>query len=125
MKLPPEHDAPEVFTDSGPENVNGQVDALIEQGLIRRVLAQVEVVFSNSLIEAWWRSLRYNWLYLNDLESVAPVRKLVAFYVAQHNTVPHSAFNGETPDEMYASTADGVAERLASLPLSPSRPDGG
>ena len=111
--LPPEHDAPEVFTDSGPENVNGQVDALIEQGLIRRVLAQVEVVFSNSLIEAWWRSLRYNWLYLNDLESVAPVRKLVAFYVAQHNTVPHSVFNGETPDEMYASTADGVAERLA------------
>ena len=38
---------------------------------------------------------------------------MVAFYVPQHNSVPHSAFNGETPNEMYAGTADGVAERLA------------
>jgi hypothetical protein len=38
-------------------------------GVIRRVLAQVEVSFSNSMIEAFWRSLRHQWLYLHSLAS--------------------------------------------------------
>jgi transposase InsO family protein len=48
---------PTLFADSGSENVNGKVDALVEAGLLRRVLAQTEVLSSNSLIEAFWRSL--------------------------------------------------------------------
>ena len=40
------------------------------------------------------------------LDSVATVRRLVAFYVDAHNRVlPHSAFRGQTPDEMYFGTA--------------------
>jgi putative transposase len=65
-------------------------------------------------IEAWWRSLKYGWLFLHPLDSVAKVRRLVAFYVHEHNSiVPHSAFEGQTPDEMYFGTGDGVPERLA------------
>jgi len=54
---------------------------------LRRVLAQVEVSFSNSLIEAWWRSLKHGWLYLHPLDSFAVLEKLIAFYVQQHNAV--------------------------------------
>ena len=43
--------------DSGVENVNAGVDQLMADGIVRRVLAQVEVSFSNSMIEAFWRSL--------------------------------------------------------------------
>jgi putative transposase len=112
--LTSEEGTPELYADSGVENVNAEVDALVKQGLIHRVLAQVEVAFSNSKIEAWWRSLRHNWLYLHDLDSVAAVRRLVAFYVEQSNgVVPHSAFHGETPDEMYFSTGQTVAATLA------------
>jgi len=33
----------------------------------------------------------------------------VAFYVHEHNHVlPHSAFRGQTPDEMYFGTSDAV-----------------
>jgi putative transposase len=40
---------------------------------------------------------------------------LVAFYVDEHNRVlPHSAFRGQTPDEMYFSTGDGVPTDLTS-----------
>ena len=60
---------PTVVADSGVENVNTGVDQLITDGVIRRVLAQVEVSFSNSMIEAFWRSLRHQWLYLHSLES--------------------------------------------------------
>ncbi|MBN2195736.1 MAG: DDE-type integrase/transposase/recombinase, partial [Polyangiaceae bacterium] len=97
----------EVYADSGVENVNGAVDALLETCSLRRVLAQVEVAFSNSMIESWWRSLKHNWLFLNSLASIATVEKLVAFYVEQHNSVmPHSAFRGATPDEVFFGLSD-------------------
>ena len=46
-----------LMTDSGSENVNEVVDGYLEGSSIKRVLAQVEVVESNSMIEAFWRSL--------------------------------------------------------------------
>ena len=49
---------PVVLADAGVENVNAQVDALIATGLLHRVLAFTELKFSNSMIEAWWRSLK-------------------------------------------------------------------
>jgi putative transposase len=105
---------PELYADSGIENVNGDVDALVDEGLIHRVLAQIEVAFSNSLVEAWWRSLRNNWLHLNAVDTVAAVRRLVGWYVREHNlVVPHSAFHGETPDEIYFGTGSAVAATLA------------
>ena len=45
---------PTVVADSGVENVNSDVDQLITDGLLERLLAQVEVSFSNSMIEAVW-----------------------------------------------------------------------
>jgi putative transposase len=81
----------------------------------RRVLAQVEVTFSNSVIEAFWRSLKYSWIYLHSLDTAAAVRRLVEFYVTAHNEVtPHSAFEGQTPNEMYFGTGGAVAIDLAS-----------
>ncbi len=104
---------PTVLADAGVENKNGSVDALIASGLLKRVLAQTEIRFSNSMIEAWWRCLKHQWLYLHHLDSMAKVRSLVAFYVAEHNSrLPHSAFRGQTPDEMYFGTGAAVPDEL-------------
>ena len=70
-----------VLADAGVENVNAQVDELIHTGVLRRGLAFTELKFSNSMIEAWWRSLKHQWLFLHSLDSVSTVRRLVAFYV--------------------------------------------
>jgi putative transposase len=106
---------PVVLADAGVENVNAQIDALITSGVLRRVLAYTELRFSNSMIEAWWRSLKHQWLFLHPLDTVATVRRLVAFYVDQHNRVlPHSAFRGQTPDEMYFGTGSTVPADLKS-----------
>jgi putative transposase len=49
------------------------------------------------------------------LENVATIRRLVAFYVQEHNRVlPHSAFRGQTPDEMHFGTGDAVPADLTS-----------
>jgi hypothetical protein len=107
--------APVVLADAGVENVNAQVDELIDTGVLRRLLAFTELKFSNSMIEAWWRSLKHQWLFLHSLDSVATIRRLVAFYVHEHNHVlPHSAFRGQTPDEMYFGTGKAVPADLTS-----------
>jgi len=104
----------DVFMDGGGENVNSEVDGLFDIKPLRRVLAQVDVSYSNSIIEAWWRSLRHQWLYLNSLDTLVTVRRLVGWYVRQHNEVlPHAAFDGQTPDEIYFGRGDDVAETLA------------
>jgi len=59
--------------------------------------------------------MKHQWLYLNTLDTVASVKKLVAFYVEEHNSrLPHSAFQGQTPDEMYYGTGCDVPEKLAT-----------
>jgi putative transposase len=60
----PSETTPVVLADAGVENVNAQVDDLITTGVLRRVLAFTELKFSNSMIEAWWRSLKHQWPFL-------------------------------------------------------------
>jgi len=108
-----DHGTPTVLVDGGTENFNGPVDELVNSGLLRRVLAGTEITYSNSLIESWWRVLKHQWLYLNTLDTVTAVQNLVAFYVQEHNSrLPHSAFRGQTPDEMYFQSGDGIPEKL-------------
>ena len=103
------------------------MNELIESGIIKRFLAQVDVTYSNSMLESWWRALKHQWLYLHSLDTIETVRKLVSFYVNEHNTqVPHYAFKGQTPDEMYFSTGADVPEQLsiATLEAKKTRREG-
>ena len=104
---------PQVVADGGIENFNAAVDGLVETGLLERVRALVDVRFSNSMIESFWSSMKHQWLFQHRLETPAAVRRLVAFYVTEHNSkIPHAAFDGQTPDEMYYGTGEGVPLRL-------------
>ncbi len=41
------------------------------------------------------------------------LRRLIEFYLDQHNGVmPHSAFQGQTPDEIFLAIGDDVAQKL-------------
>jgi putative transposase len=100
---------PELIADGGVKNFNAKVDGLVATGMLRRVRALVDIKFSNSMIESWWSTLKHQWLYLHRLESVAGVRRRVAFYVSEFNgSIPHAAFHGQTPDEVYY----GLGERI-------------
>ena len=106
-------DRPTVMADGGIENFNGEVDALVGEGLLSRVRALVDVRFSNSMIESWWSKLKHQWLFLHRLETAAAVRRHVAFYVAEYNaTIPHAAFSGRTPDEIYFGRGEGIPATL-------------
>lgn len=103
-----------LMVDGGVENFNEAVDKLLNQGLLKRILAQTDLHFSNSMIEAFWRSLKHNWCYLSSIDNIATLTRLVGFYVQEHNTaLPHAAFRGQTPDEIYFGTGKEVPAQLA------------
>ena len=71
------------------------------------------------------RSLKHQWLFLHSPDSITTIRRLVAFYVNEHNRVlPHSAFRGQTPDEMYFGTGDAVPTDLRSRAAAARRARG-
>ena len=54
------------------------------------------------------------WLFLNTLESTVAVRRLVAFYVREHNEkIPRAVLGARTPDEVYFGREENVLERLS------------
>jgi transposase InsO family protein len=107
-----------VMVDGGVENFNEAVMKLVNGGLLKLILAQTDLCYSNSMIEAFWRVLKHQWLFLNQLDSITTLRRFVEFYVNQHNSVlPHSAFRGQTPDEMYFHTGDDIPEQLEAARL--------
>jgi hypothetical protein len=68
----PSDTAPVVLADAGVGNMNAQVDALIDTGVLRRLLAFTELKFSNSMIEAWWRSLKHHGCFCTRWTASSP-----------------------------------------------------
>jgi transposase InsO family protein len=111
--LPDGLDDPKLLVDGGIENFNSAMDALLDTSAIARVLAQGDISFSNSMIEALWSRLKHAWLYLHDLDSFQKLENLIAFYVQQHNLVmPHAAFDGQTPDEVFRGVGADIPTSL-------------
>ncbi len=42
------------MVEGGIEHYNSAVDEVLETGMLKRVLAQTDINFSNSMIESWW-----------------------------------------------------------------------
>lgn len=95
-------EVPNVFVDGGFENINEHVEKLIDEGTVERTIAQVDVNFSNSMVEALFKSLKNNYLYHRRINTLAELTEHVRFYFQQHNEViPHVSLNGATPKEVF------------------------
>lgn len=91
-----------VVMDGGGENIGAKVEDYIYSKNFKRLIAQVDIESSNSLVEALFRSMKNNYLYHHDIRSITQLKYRVGFYLNQHNQViPHSAFRGATPEEIY------------------------
>ncbi|MFW7381591.1 MAG: hypothetical protein ACOH5I_22475 [Oligoflexus sp.] len=93
---------PNVFTDGGSENCNEHVDRLITNGLINRTIAQIDVEFSNSMVEMVFHRLKHRFLFNIPLTNFAALVKGVDFYFTQSNEIiPRAILNGATPLEAF------------------------
>ncbi len=56
----------------------------------------------NVFIERFWRSLKYEEVYLRAYESTTEAKHLIARYIVLYNEHrPHSPLDGRTPDAVY------------------------
>jgi len=98
-----QNNSTQLLVDSGVENLNSNVDQVLSKHQIERKIAQIDIRQSNSMIKAFFRSLKNNYLYYQKLESFESVKKHVDKYIKDHNElIPHTAFKGETPLEKYS-----------------------
>lgn len=122
---------PNVFVDSGVENLNSNVDQLISTNLISRTIAQIEIEFSNSMIEMLFHRLKHRYLFNIPLTNIEALKNGVEYFVSETNTkIPHSALKGATPEEVITGkwtaadsqqlTANGLAARMQRSILNSS-----
>jgi putative transposase len=91
-----------IMMDGGPENDNRAVLKFITSKNLKRLIARVDVRFSNSMVESLFRGLKSNFLRTEVLSSKKDVLEKVSFYFNEHNDViPRSQFRGATPKEMF------------------------
>jgi len=64
----------------------------------------------NIFIERFWRSLKYEEVYLRAYDTVADAKRWIYRYIERYNTIrPHSSLGGKTPDKIYAiAQAEGL-----------------
>jgi transposase InsO family protein len=60
-----------LYCDGGVENFNEAVDQVLSRSQIVRVQAQIDVQFSNSMIEAFWRSTKHKHEFPPPVSQVA------------------------------------------------------
>jgi transposase InsO family protein len=121
LLLPRGGDPTIVVTDDGRENVAVEDETFV--GILQRITAQVDVSFSNSMVENLWHQAKHRLLCLHKLDNVETLRRLFAKYVDDHNgLIPRVALGGRTPDEVYFGTAKDVPAKLAA-PRAQARVD--
>lgn len=92
---------PDVWVDSGTENLNTHVDDLVASELIRRTVAQIDVEASNSMVEMLFHRFKHRHMFTIQLTSFDAVENGADCYFTQSNTyIPMAALNGATPEEV-------------------------
>lgn len=94
---------PEIFnTDQGVQFAsNGFVDAVLSRG-VRLSMDGKGRALDNIFVERFWRSLKYEEVYLRDYETVLEAREQIAKYCCFYNTErPHQSLDYHTPLEIH------------------------
>ncbi|MFW7381588.1 MAG: hypothetical protein ACOH5I_22460 [Oligoflexus sp.] len=87
--------------DSGSENINCDVDGIICENFISRTIAQIEIDFSNSLIESLFYRLKHRHLFLKALTSFEILVEQTEYYLTEaNNKIPLAVLKAGTPLEI-------------------------
>lgn len=95
------------LTDGGTENINQTVSGFIEMSdiPIDHVIAQKDVVFSDSMIEALNKVIKHQFLFHKEINSKEELKKCLKQAVNSYNTVrPQMSLGGNTPIETFEGT---------------------
>jgi len=93
-----------LMMDRGTENINKEVTTLFSNNF-KRLIARVDIHYSNSMIEALFRTLKNNFLNHKIINTFEELQRKVNYFFNQYNKViPHYSLNGATPQEVFTSS---------------------
>lgn len=91
-----------LVTDGGIENVNTLVKQFNSKHNIVHLIAQKDITFSNSAIEALNKIIKHQFLFPLHIENGSQLIKKLPEIVQIYNTIkPQQALKGNTPEETY------------------------
>ena len=96
---------PEIFnTDQGSQFTSVAFTGMLEASGIRCSMDGRGRCLDNVFIERLWRSLKYEAVYLRELQDGFDAQRVIARWIKFYNEVrPHSKLDGRTPDEVYCA----------------------
>lgn len=97
------HGPPEIFnTDQGCQFTSGKwTSALKEHGIAISMDGKGRWI-DNVMIERFWRTIKYEDIYLKSYENPRELAKGITSYIQRYNGVrPHESLSDATPDEIY------------------------
>ena len=92
-----------INSDQGSQFTSDDYKQLLRDLGIRQSMDGKSRWADNIMIERWFRSLKYESLYISEYKTPRELRQLVREYITEYNTVrPHEALEYRTPEEVYA-----------------------
>ncbi|ARV08207.1 hypothetical protein BTO05_00590 [Winogradskyella sp. PC-19] len=95
----------ELVTDAGTENINSNVFSFLNNIVFphKHIIAQRDVLYSNSMIEALNKILKHQFLYPKNINSKKQLANIFVQVVETYNSKrPQKSLGGNTPLETYS-----------------------
>ena len=91
----------DLIVDGGSEN-KGKVDEFLLQPEmnIRKLIAYVDIMFSNSMVEAVNKKIKYDYLFTRSIQNLNDLLAFLPLAVMDYNNRPHPKLFGLTPNEV-------------------------
>lgn len=93
----------QLVTDGGPENVNATLKEFMKNNssTIHQTIALKDIIQSNSMMEAFYRSTKYDWLYRMKIKNYEQLLLEFKNWIQEyHLEKPHYALGIYTPNEV-------------------------
>lgn len=105
-----QHGIPGIInSDQGSQFTSTEYRELLLRHKIRQSMDGKARWVDNVIIERWFRSLKVEYVYINDYESPRELRAGIAGYIDIYNrSRPHQALGYQTPERVYFETFAGV-----------------
>jgi putative transposase len=95
---------PEIInTDQGSQFTSDAFVAAVDASGLRLSMDEKGAWTDNIFIERFWRSLKYEEVYLRAYDTVADAKRFIIRYINKFNTIrPHASLGGKTPGNIHA-----------------------
>jgi hypothetical protein len=91
-----------LLTDNGSENFGDVTEFVLQTSKpeVKHLVAQLDIEFSNSMIEAANKQLKYCFLYHRHIADINELRRYVKEAAEDYNNRPNNVLDGLTPLEV-------------------------